>query len=278
MAGLGLVAPSFTRRESNVTAPSQTMGTVVTASATPHTKGSYTELIASTGFEACWIEIGFGEVRNSGVDTATLVDIAIGAAASEQVIIPNLNACAATTNITLAIPSVRYHFPLLIPAGERISARSQALAVSDTVRVSVKLYGAPTEPVWAGQQVIDYGTNLAASRGVSVAAGLSAAEGSWTEIVSATTQDHSYLIAGVGMAGDISHQESSNLIDLGIGAATEVAIAEDFPFLMTASEALVYPFPAYAWSRIPSGTRLVARISSHQANAQSYDVILYGLS
>lgn len=276
---LGLVAHQFTRYESNISVPASPIGTQVASGGSAHTKNTtYTELIASTAFDTYWIEIVLGEVSQSSVNTAMLVDIAIGAAASETVIIPNLNAGMAAGSGAAQVGADRYCFPLYIPAASRLSATAQGAVTSDTLQVSVWLYGAPTEPAWAGQQVVAYGVDLATSRGVTVAAGLSAAEGSWTEIASATSQDHSYICAGIGGAGDTSHQSSNNVIDLGIGAATEVAIIEGIPWWGTTSEAISFPWPIYSWCQVPSGTRLAARISSNQPSSQSYDVVMYGVS
>lgn len=271
----------FMSRETNMTTPSAAWGTLVTAGGSSHAKNTtYAQIIASTAFDAYGILIMFSAVNSAGNATSMLVDIAIGAAASETVIIPNLNAGYA--NVISAsggdVPGQQYFFPIKIPAGSRLSATSQALIVSDTCRVAVWLYGDPTGPVWAGTQVVDYGTNTAASKGVDVVAGLSAAEGSWTEIVASTTQDHAFIAAGCGGAADTTVLAAIAHLDLGIGAATETAIVENLPFITHASEGIVYPTPHYAQHLVASGTRLAARISIDNASAQSYDCIMYGVS
>jgi len=272
----------FSLYESNLTAPADgAMGTVVTAGTPAHTKNAtYTQLIASTAFDCYWIEIVMSEVFAVGTDTGTLVDIAIGAASAEQVIIPNLNAgFAAIINSGTAGTSGGqvYAFPLYIPAGSRLSATSQAVVASDTVRVWVKLYGGPKTPVWAGQQVVDYGTVAGSSSGTAVAAGVSGAEGTFTQIVAATTQDHFFFSAG--LAGDDSSIPASLLfLDVGIGAATEAVIMENQLYSNTSAEAIEQKQPVTIWTPVPSGTRLAARISQTSATAANYDVILYGVS
>lgn len=265
---------AFTEREANWTT-AQASGTLVVASSTTHTKGSYAEIFASTAFDAYAIEIVFSDVAASTVARAALVDIAIGAAAAEEVIIPNLNAGCAGGWLTGA--GHHYRFPVLIPAGSRLSGRGQCSTASQQIRTSITLFGEPTGPCWTGSQVVDYGTDLATSRGVSVAQGLQA-EGSWTQIVASTTQDHYNFNVGIGGAGDTTMEGESAALDVGIGAAAEEVIAENLFWTTTTSEALRYTAP-FAFDRsVPSGTRLAARIYGGNAFAQSFDVILYGTS
>ncbi len=268
----------FSLYDSNLTVPATgAMGTIVTAGTPAHTKNAtYTQLIAATTFDCYWIEIHMSEVVVASTDTGTLVDIAIGAAAAEQVIIPNLNAGHAASYTGTTVGGQKYAFPLYIPSGSRISATSQAVTASDTVVVWVKLYGGPKTPVWSGQQVVDYGTSLAASQGVQVTPGASGAEGAWTQIVAATSQNHSFLSAGVaGLDAVIGLQVL--LLDIGVGAATEAAIYEHGVFVTSTAEALSQPFPFCVWHPVLSGDRLAARISGSGA-AQDCDVILYGVS
>lgn len=276
----------FTAYTSNITNPGPTTpGTLVTAGGSANTKNTtYAQLIASTSFDAYFVQVNIS--NNNATNNANqgmLVDIAIGAASSETVIIPNLNASGAgnrtiSTGLS-AQGGQKYNFPLYIPSGSRISATAAGATASDTCYVIIRLWGDPTRPVWAGHQVTDYGTVSASSRGTLVAAGLSAAEGSWTEIVASTGTHCYYLAAGTGYGADASNQASSNFLDVGVGAATETELQalSNMPFYGDSSERHGGD-PMGAYVDIPSGTRLVARCSSQQASAQSYDVILYGVS
>lgn len=274
--GLWVPPVSFDYYESNVTTP--TTGTSVTAGGTAHVKNTtYTTLIASTAQDAYAIEIKFSDVSTAVTDTSMLVDIAIGAAASETVIIPNLNAGYAGGQQALNEGGQFYWFPLYIPSGSRISATAQAAIISDTVLVTVRLWGQPSSPVWAGSEVIDYGTVGASSKGTDVAAGTSGAEGTFTQIVASTTRSHYYIAAGMGCAADTTVQTNGGLIDVGVGAATEDPILEDYPFRASTNEDITHR-PIGTFVQVPSASRLTARISAQSATAQSYDVILYGVS
>jgi hypothetical protein len=277
--GLWVPPAPFEAMETNLTTPAGNFGTLVTASATPHSKNTtYTELIASTAFDAYGILVMLATVFTAATDTSMLVDIAVGAAASETVVIPNLNAGFAGDITVVNVGGQKYWFPLRIPQGSRISATAQAAVVSDNVRVSIWLYGKPLRPVWAGQKVIDYGTNLATSQGVAVAMGVSSAEGSWTQIAASTTRAHAYLAAGIGGAGDTTIAAGTGFLDVGKGAATEVPMVQNLPYGLSTNEAISYFFPMSAWAQVAPGERLAARASYTSASAGSIDCILYGVS
>jgi len=277
-----LVPPvSFNAMESNLATPAATMGTLVAADALAHTKNAtYTELIASTAFDTCMVMLMMSDVGGTNtVVSSMLVDIAIGAAAAETVVIPNLNAgYAAIASAGGVSAGQRYLFPLRIPAGSRLSATAQAAVAGDDVRVAVWLYGKPSSPVWVGETVTAYGADLAASQGVVVASGTSGSEGAWTQIVASTTRAHRWLSAGVGGAGDGSLVNSHHYLDIGVGAATEQAIVTELPFSMGDVERITCHVPHFIQRQIPAGERLAARVSQNTATAQSADVILYGVS
>lgn len=116
---------------------STTDATQITASSTTNTKGSYTQLIASTARDYT----GFLLVYRGGMlaagDINYLIDIAVGVAGSEVVIVPNLYPGSSTAAVGLC-RSV--YFPIPIPAGTRIAARMQSSVASNTAVIA--LYGA----------------------------------------------------------------------------------------------------------------------------------------
>jgi len=101
------------------------VGTTLTASAAGNTKGSYAQLIASTARDySGLIVLAYGQSA-----TEYLMDIAIGASGSEQVIMPN---------VMLGIASMAgFYIPLAVPSGTRVAARCQcAAAAADTIVMS----------------------------------------------------------------------------------------------------------------------------------------------
>lgn len=137
---------AFTQMDGNGGADSigfvsgSTTGTTVTASASTNTKGSYAQLVASTTRDYIGL---FGAFDTGGTTTAhhNLLDIAIGASGSEQVIIPNFPAVSSAQGLSanLFSPENIPFTPILIPAGTRIAARMQSNVASSAMHVT--LYG-----------------------------------------------------------------------------------------------------------------------------------------
>src|SRR5687767_7460407 len=118
---MGLIlpcAPQFSLYESNITAtPTQDPGTTVNHHTVAHTKNpTFTELIAATAFETQLIVLTLNSNNVAAGDSSSLMDIAIGAAAAESVIIPDLMAGFMGQG---SAPLRHYIFPLRIPAGSR---------------------------------------------------------------------------------------------------------------------------------------------------------------
>lgn len=264
--------------ESNATAPSATPGTAVTANTPAGSKtATPVQLIASTAKEAHWILVELFGNNVAATITNVIVDIMIGAAASETVLIPDLLVGSAPSATTDFGPN-RYLFPLRIPAGSRLSCRSASgPAASIACRVVVRLFGKdPKTPGWTGSKVTAYGISSPA-RGVAVTPGVSAAEGSWTEIVASTGDRCEYIVPGIGMPQNTVVASQFYHLDVGWGAAAEVALAQDIPFMTDTNERLhgFMGLPIYA--DLPASQRLVARLSQHAATAQACDVALYGV-
>ncbi len=114
-----------------------THGTVITASGSTNTKGSYSQLIASTAKDYAAICLSFdGDLDNLG-NSSCLLDVAIGAAASEVVIIPNISIL---TNSNIVYPANTPWFFIPVPSGTRLSARMQSSVSAEVVGLTA--YGA----------------------------------------------------------------------------------------------------------------------------------------
>lgn len=110
-------------------------GTSIDPGASTHTKGSYVQLTGSTNRPHKYIAIAVGNQANSTRSSFVwLLDIAIGGAGSEQVIIPNLALnCSSTSDIIL--PQCFNMLPVNIPRGSRIAARAQCSGNDATDRL-----------------------------------------------------------------------------------------------------------------------------------------------
>ncbi len=112
-------------------------GTAITASGTANTKGSYSQLIASTARDYMGFIVAVDWNQTNFVSCNFLFDVAIGGAGAEQVIAPNIY----FLNVNSNIPQMGPFGPLWIniPAGTRIAARSQASTISASFGLT--LYG-----------------------------------------------------------------------------------------------------------------------------------------
>lgn len=257
--------------------PSAQDGVTVTGSGTAHTKGSYSQLIASTLKPAYGLIVKMTGVSSSGDDTAMLLDIAIGAASSEIIIAPDLNAYGAD-GTSSAYGGKYFYVPIFIPAGSRLSARCASVVTSATVGVDVwPLFGGALY-THAGP-INAYGVVSGSSRGTDITPG-SDAWGSWTQIVASTLRDHRLFFFGYGAAGDTSITSSSLPmgIQLAVGAAaSEVLIGEALFMSFRTNEVAGAPYPNLIHTPIPSGTRLAVRMFG-SSGTEARDVIVYGVS
>jgi hypothetical protein len=261
---------------------SQPTTTTVTAHATANTKGTWTEIIASTSAAATWVQVHVDSTFVSGNDTSMLLDIGIGAAASETVLIPNIGCGFRGTAFTGNIynnSGSDWFFPLSVAAGSRLSARAQsAKAAGATALVHISLWSSGGGI--SGSAIDAIGANTATSRGVDVVAGLSNVEGDWTEITSSTSNDYRALLWAIQGAGDSGLLAGQLLLDIGKGGSgSETVILSNRPNVLGTSETLAPNPGAFlpVLASLPSGTRLAARAQFDSASAQSVDVILYGV-
>jgi hypothetical protein len=111
-----------------------TKGTDIDPGATIHTKGAWVEFAASLTHPVKAVIVAFDHAdATSNAYTTWLVDVGLGAAGSEQVLIPNIAIAYDTPRIIQALctPVIRAS----IPAGSRVSLRAQCLINTVTTRV-----------------------------------------------------------------------------------------------------------------------------------------------
>jgi len=255
-------------------------GTTVTGSATVNTKGAWTQLIASTSFDAYGIMVWCTNTYVSATAADQLTDIGIGASGSEIVLIPDLlTGWVGGSGAGLPDNGGAYYFPLRIPAGSRVSARMQANQVSDTVDVIVVLFERPMIPgMWVGSRVTAYGVVSASSQGTLVTAG-SGAYGSLTSLTASTTNPVRYMQIGVGGADDPSLGSIRCLARVATGSTVLI----DNLFYETDANERVQWGVANSILRnchwnLPAGIDLsmAAMFSSTATNTQS-DFVIYGV-
>lgn len=252
---------------------------LVNSHASANTKGSWTELIASTARPATSILV---EISQGGttVPADLLVDVAIGASSSEQIIIPDLTISNGSSLFYTRMSPLL--IPFNIPAGTRIAARCQSSWTSDSVRIQVTLQSGGWNSPAPLAVMTAYGVNTADSGATSIDPGGSAnTKGSWVQITSSTTRDTRALILGTGNQGNQSRSNQNWLVDIATGGSgSERVIIADQALTAGTNDDLVGPshlgpFAIY----IPSGTRIAARAqcSLTDATDRLFDLAVYTL-
>lgn len=249
------------------TPASGSWGTVITADSTAHTKGSYAEIIASTTYDWYGFWMTIPETYVSGSDTSQLMDIAIGAAASESIIISNF-----VSGYSPNAGFQPYFFPLYIPRGSRISARIQAVIASDVARVVLwgnnGNSGLPG-PLFTGCDT--YGDDTATSSGTSVTPGISSSWGSDTNIGSTTTKNYDAILV-VPTYRDVSLGSRGYVWDLRIGSVT----LAQWHTMNDSSERSFGPYPPTPIRiGVPSGTQLQVRAMTNSVSYDTSTCIIY---
>jgi hypothetical protein len=245
-------------------------GIAITASGSTNTKGAYTTLIASTAFDACWMGVTIDVTSGTGT---FLVDIAIGAAASEKVVVNNLAGCAAFVNEICSF----YFFPITVPAGTRISARGQSNTASAGCNVAVQLFDGSFTQMEGAAGVDSIGALTASSHGTTITAGASNTKGSYTSL-GVTARDYMGLL--IGLDNQVSPSTDTHFlldIALGAGGSQQVIIPDVAGFWDNVAYAA--PLPA-SWGpyfiSVPNGTNLWARCQTGSGSS-TIDVSVYGI-
>lgn len=254
---------------------SSSTGIAVAAAGSANTKGAWVQLLAATARQA--EEVDLIIQINAGTLLSWLVDFGIGANPNEQAIVQNLLVCRAVDQ-----RCVHLRLPLRIPAGSRLSARSQCNVASGTVNCSAQLHAPGTlSPPGAGR-IDAHGALTASSRGTIIDGGGTAnTKGAWAVLDTATGYD--YRALGLMFAHGLNATRAVQCnfrVDIGVGpAGQEQVILPDLivcasPDLAATPPALG-PFPVL----LPEGSRLVARCacSNATANDRVLDVAAYGV-
>ena len=110
-------------------------GTQIDPGGTANTKGSYSELMASTDKDIFALSLANGGQGNTARTFGNyLLDIAVGGSGSEQVIIPDLHLLASNVGDGI-YPIITPLIPCYIPAGSRVAARASCDFTNATDRL-----------------------------------------------------------------------------------------------------------------------------------------------
>lgn len=252
----------------------------VTASATPHTKGAYTTIIATTGSTPGYgILLWMNTVSAAGTDTSTLLDISIGSAGNEAVVIPNL-----MIGYRIVSRAMQY-IPMYIPPNSRVACRIQSAVISKVVPVGIDvLSGEPASGLSSPAKFTPYGTNLATSGSSAVITPNASIDtmGAYSEITPSTTAPiHELLVQLSGSTGTFT-ASSGYQFEFAVGAGgSETKIFGSYCMTTNGANSnidLYSPMYTPISFNIPVGTRLSARCSAHVASSVAMQVALTGIT
>jgi hypothetical protein len=238
-----------------------------TANSSAHTKGAWQQVIASTAANGSWLHVNCTAFNASATNTASLMDIAIGAAGSETAIASNIAVGGAS--------GTYFTFPLQIPSGSRLSARIQSIVTGG------KTGGITMHVVDAGDYATSptsvdvIGTDATTSKGTDFAG----SSGTWVEAVASTTRAYR-AVTFVPSAHNDDLAAITVLPEIGVGAsAAEISFAISRFNTGAGPDSVLtsVPFPIDPHGRlIPAGSRLAVQ-HNIAANPTKYGFCLIGI-
>ena len=243
----------------------------LTANASAHTKGSWTQLIASTSENSSLLVVDYtGHTVNT--DTATLLDIGTGASGSETAIIENV-AIGGGANRQANRPTSFFAVPIRIASGQRIAARIQSVVTGGkTVSAVARIFNMG-DYAYAPTAVDVIGTSTATSAGTA----MSGSSGTWVQVTASTSNAYKGIVIVPSVTdGAIADIFAEYRVGAGAsGSESEIGRirVQHFSEDWAATSPL---FSTVMGASIPSGTRLSVR-HDIAANPSRYDVTLIGI-
>lgn len=178
--------------------------------ATPHTLSAWSALVlSSTPTDVHYVSVAAPNLAAASTNSATLIDIGIGASGSEVVIASGIPFGGSGGGINFGLP-------LFIPAGSRVSVRAQSARTNFSMAgLAVRMYATPfgaTTPT-----AIDV---LGISRANSGATPMSGSAGTYIQIVASTAKDYQSVICLPSLAaGTTSNSGGNGVFTTAIGPA-----------------------------------------------------------
>lgn len=265
---LAAMQSSSTLRPSN-----SFQGTVVTPAV--GSKGAWSELLAATSNDSFGMLLMVNNSFTAAAGRNFVLDIGIGGAGSERVIVPNL-----ICGMANPYPSAIYHyFPLFIPAGSRVAVRSQA-NIANAFRCQISLYQQPARPdaVKAGSFCEIVGGTALPGGGTSITLGTTG-KSAW-QLLGTTTRDLWWWQTGMQVPeADTNVGGNAILLDLAVGNGTAfVPIMQDVIYATGTSEVVQsIPFLYGNERPVPAGSNIYVRGWASGTPEAAYLVAAYGI-
>jgi hypothetical protein len=239
----------------------------VTANTSAHTKGSWSELIASASANASLLVLHVQDVSAVSTATATLLDLATGASGSESAVASDIAIGSAQT--TAGPVGVAITIPLKIASGTRLQS---VVTGGKTASVQAFLFDVG-DFATAPTSVDVIGGNTANSQGIS----FSGASGTWVQATASTSQAYR-AVAIIPSAHSATISTIGPQLDLGVGASGSEEVFGITFVAYNNSEAVqsAPPYLSLFGRSIPAGSRLAVR-HNIATGPSSYGFTLIGI-
>jgi hypothetical protein len=238
---------SQTRFANDDVVPS-TYNVVVSSPGAANTKGSYSQIVAAAPFDVGGLLLQ-GQINTN---SRQFMDIALGLAAAEVVVVPNVPMMNQGGSGAHSI--MQKFIPLFVPKGTRIAVRQQGSGGSPYLHLKVQLLHlggfANIEPPTRWE---DWGSVLASTDVTRPTGGAAHTKGAYSQLVAATALPTRWVIlsVGLGTVDDIA-------MDVAIGGlGSEVVVIPN----MYCTNEVIIPYLLLPWT-IPKGSRLAARVAA----------------
>ena len=261
-------------------------GNSLTSGATIGAIGAYTTIVASTAYDAAWLDLMMNSY-SAGAHSATCtysVTLAVGSVGNEVPFASDIVYDCPTSSGH----AQHFEFPVNIPAGSRISAalRSFASATTDFLNVAVELSDSPLSGIQGFSGHLDtYGFNTTTMIGAAVdPGGTINTPGAYTQITASLTNDIAGFLIGIDNQGNLGAGfNGMYLVDIATGAAaSEVIFLPKLQLSRSNFGPPIIESPPYfgpIFRSIPAGTRVAIRAQSsmNTATYRVFGATLYGI-
>jgi hypothetical protein len=219
-----------------------------------NTPGAWTEIAASTTGEAEFLQILWTNTATSAAAVPFLLDVAVGAAASEVAIISSICVGGATAVGGGSGVGNGVLIPVFVQPGVRVSVRLTTSAASTALTPTVGIYGFSASAGTVANRVLTIGANTAASTGQAVTGT------GWSEITASTAEPFRALVLTLGVNDAVLNNQSFT-ISLGVGlAGVEVEIGQWYAGQGTTEVSTMQTFTPVQ-VHVPAGSRIAAKMS-----------------
>lgn len=230
--------------------------TGVASGAGTFTKGAWTQMVASTTYAASLML--YQVAKPSGANSCA-IDIGIGSAGNEIALISNL-----VIESTIQVSQI-FHFPISIPAGQRISIRCSTDTASQTIYQRLTLLDNTATSDGVPSIYDTYGFVSGTGCGTTVDPGASAdTKGAYSQLTASTTNDLAGFMLTFDQQGRTTGTSSGDYaIDIAVGSAgNEKAILPNTWNFLNSAVSMQIRNTGFIPMPIRAGSRIAARAQS----------------